>query len=197
MENEVKQTEEVKNNKNQIEEKLTEEKSEPDEIKYEEIQNIKAVWIWIIVIITAVGVWTVFMAQIILKFDMGGKPIPTVPLFFAWIVSGMFVPYALGSFKLIIQVRRKGIYVSFPPLRSSFVIISYQNIEKCYTREYDAKKEYGGTGIMKGESGLSYSMSGKMGVQIELKDGRKILLGSQKPDELGKAIEEMVKLKQV
>lgn len=192
MENEVQQIEEE-----QIDEKDIEEKSEPDEIKYEETQNITAAWLWTIVIITAVAVWVVFVTQVILKLHFGSKPIPSVPLFFAWLVSGMFVPYALSSFKLITQIREKGIYVSYPPMRSSFIIISYQNIEKCYVREYNAKREYGGTGIMKGESGLSYSMSGKMGVQLELKDGKKILIGSQKPEELCGEIEKMIKLKQV
>jgi hypothetical protein len=109
----------------------------------------------------------------------------------------MLAPYALGSFKLIFEVREKGIYIAFPPLRSSFVRISYQNIDKCYVREYHAKKEYGGTGIMKGESGLSYSVRGNKGVQLELKDGGKILLGSQDPEELCKTIENMIHDKQV
>ena len=188
---------EVEKPEENIEEKAIEYQSEPDEIKYEENQNISAAWLWTIVIITAVAVWVVFVTQVILKLHFGSKPIPSVPLFFAWLVSGMFVPYALGSFKLITQIREKGVYVSYPPMRSSFVIISYQNIEKCYVREYNAKKEYGGAGIMTGEAGLSYSVSGKMGVQLELKDGKRILLGSQKPEKLCKEIEAMIKLKQV
>lgn len=183
----------MENEVTQSEEKQLTEEQEPDELKFEETQNIEAKWLWVIVIITAVLVWITFIGQVILKVNFGGKPIPSVPLFLAWLVSGMLVPYALGSFKLITEVRSGGIYISLPPLRSSFIRISYQNIAKCYVREYDAKKEYGGTGIMRGESGLSYSMKGKMGVQLEMRDGGKILIGSQKSEELCKTVKEMIK----
>jgi hypothetical protein len=51
-------------------------------------------------------------------------------------------------------------------------------------------REYGGWGI-KGWSfkSVAYNISGDRGVQLTLRDGRRIMLGSRRPDELAQAIE--------
>jgi hypothetical protein len=54
--------------------------------------------------------------------------------------------------------------------------------------QYEAAAEYGGYGIRSGAKGLAYIASGNRGVQIELKDGRKLLIGSQRAGELARSI---------
>ena len=54
--------------------------------------------------------------------------------------------------------------------------------------EYDPAAEYGGYGIRSGANGLAYIASGNRGVQVELNDGRKLLIGSQRPGELARSI---------
>ena len=54
--------------------------------------------------------------------------------------------------------------------------------------EYDPAAEYGGYGIRSGAKGLAYIASGNRGVQIELNDGRKLLIGSQRAGELVRTI---------
>ncbi len=51
-------------------------------------------------------------------------------------------------------------------------------------------KEYGGWGV-KGWSKdkMAYNVSGDRGVELTLKDGRRIMLGSQRAEELAGAIE--------
>jgi hypothetical protein len=53
---------------------------------------------------------------------------------------------------------------------------------------YDPAAEYGGYGIRSGAKGLAYIASGNRGVQVELNDGRKLLIGSQRPEELARSI---------
>jgi hypothetical protein len=50
--------------------------------------------------------------------------------------------------------------------------------------------EYGGWGYRVGgkKSGIAFNVSGNMGVQIELKNGKKILLGTRKPKEAEEAL---------
>ena len=61
------------------------------------------------------------------------------------------------------------------------------DIARIYTRKYDPMEEFGGWGVKWGMSGgrnnMCYTTRGDMGIQIELKDGRKILIGTQKPQE--------------
>jgi hypothetical protein len=56
--------------------------------------------------------------------------------------------------------------------------------------EYDPTAEYGGYGIRSNANGLAYIASGNRGVQVELNDGRKLLIGSQRPGELARSITE-------
>lgn len=56
--------------------------------------------------------------------------------------------------------------------------------------EYDALADYGGYGIRSGARGKAYIASGLRAVQLQLRDGRGILIGSQKADELARLIDE-------
>ena len=57
-------------------------------------------------------------------------------------------------------------------------------------RKYSAVKEYGGWGI-KGwsQQKVAYNVSGNEGVELTLRDGRRVMLGSQRAPELAQAIE--------
>jgi len=54
--------------------------------------------------------------------------------------------------------------------------------------EYDPVGEYGGYGIRSGPRGAAYIASGRRAVQLELRDGQKLLVGSQRPEELAATI---------
>lgn len=56
--------------------------------------------------------------------------------------------------------------------------------------EYNPLSEYGGFGIRSGPRGQAYIASGHQAVQLELRDGRKLLIGSQQPKELAHKIAE-------
>src|SRR3974390_693407 len=54
--------------------------------------------------------------------------------------------------------------------------------------QYDPAANYGGYGTRSGAKGLAYIASGNRGVQVELNDGRKLLIGSQRSAELARSI---------
>lgn len=55
-------------------------------------------------------------------------------------------------------------------------------MEKCYVRTYSPIREYGGWGFRQalGEKGKAYNVKGNKGIQIQLKTGKNILIGTQK-----------------
>jgi len=56
-------------------------------------------------------------------------------------------------------------------------------------RRYRPLAEYDGWGIRWGlHKKRAYIMSGDMGVELELSDGERLLVGSKRPDELANAI---------
>ena len=61
-------------------------------------------------------------------------------------------------------------------------------IESFKAMEYSPLKEYGGWGIRYGFKGKAYNVSGNKGVKIFLKNGSNIMFGSQKHQELAKAL---------
>lgn len=53
---------------------------------------------------------------------------------------------------------------------------------------FDAAKDFGGYGVRSGARGTGYIASGDRGVEFELTDRQKILVGSQRPEELAARI---------
>jgi len=94
--------------------------------------------------------------------------------------------YLFYSLKLITEVRNDGLYIRFFPL--SHRIIPFENIKYCEVRTYRPIKEYGGWGIRYGRKGKAYNVSGNRGVQLKLSEGKPLLIGSQKPEELARTI---------
>ena len=60
-------------------------------------------------------------------------------------------------------------------------------------RTYSPITEYGGWGIKWGSGGKAYNVSGNRGVQQEFTDGKRLLIGSQKPEQLDSAIAQYLK----
>lgn len=111
----------------------------------------------------------------------------------------MAIPIAAAILFLIIkletEVRSDGLYVRFYPIHIRYKKFTADNLQQYYTRRYRPILKYGGWGIRYGfgNKGKAYNVSGNKGVQLVLKNGRKLLIGSQRPDELVAAIDQMLK----
>ncbi|MGO9258844.1 MAG: hypothetical protein ACLQU1_21365 [Bryobacteraceae bacterium] len=68
--------------------------------------------------------------------------------------------------------------------------VALADIRKAVAVEYDPVTEYRGYGVRSGPRGQAYIASGSQAVQLELRDGRKLLIGSQRPQELARRIAE-------
>ena len=93
--------------------------------------------------------------------------------------------------KLETKIDEYGVKYKFYPFHRSFKYISWSSIAKCYIREYSPILEYGGWGIkssFKKNIGNSYTTRGSIGLQLVLKNGKKILIGTQKKEQLVRAL---------
>ena len=93
--------------------------------------------------------------------------------------------------KLKTRVDEIGIHYQFYPFHFSFKKIRWTAIEKCYLRKYNAISEFGGWGLkfsFFGKNGKSFTTKGTIGLQLKLKNGKKILIGTQKKDELQRVL---------
>ena len=127
--------------------------------------------------------------QLILKRPFGDNPMPDGWMFAIWLVFAVLLPVFFFFLELRTEVRSDGVHARFYPL-PSFGAIHYEDIEKVYVRDFRPIMEYGGWGLRFSRHGTAYIMRGKTGVQFELKNGKKILIGSQSANELRQAVEQ-------
>lgn len=93
----------------------------------------------------------------------------------------IFVFYFL---KLHTEIDESGIKYQFSPFHFSPKKIAWEEMQNCYVRTYNPILEYGGWGYRTSlGKGKAYNVKGNIGVQIELKTGKKLLIGTQKEAE--------------
>ena len=95
--------------------------------------------------------------------------------------------------KLETEVRSGGLYVRFFPFHIRYKKFAAADLTEYYARTYKPLLEYGGWGIRFGKNGRAYNANGNRGVQLVLKNGKRLLIGSQMPDELVEAISSIMK----
>ncbi|MBA6156433.1 hypothetical protein H3Z83_07910 [Tenacibaculum sp. S7007] len=97
-------------------------------------------------------------------------------------------------FKLTTKIDETGIHYQFFPFHFSLRLIKWSEIDKAYVRTYDPISEYGGWGLKGGslwnkKNGTAINVSGDIGIQLELKNGKRILIGTQKENEAKRVLE--------
>ena len=156
---------------------------------FREEQKFQQVWVWLIVLGLAALVWYSAIQQIVLRRPFGDRPAPDTLLIIFWLLFGIGLPLLMLSAKLVTEVRSDGIYLRFVPFHISFQKIPLEEVKSFEVRKYNALREYGGWGIRYGPQGKAYNVGGNRGMQLELADGKRILIGSQRPEEFLAALQ--------
>ena len=88
------------------------------------------------------------------------------------------------------EVRDEALYTRVFPLTRQHRF-TWDEIRSCEARTYRPLIEYGGWGVRCGRGGKAYNVSGNRGVQLEFTNGKRLLIGSQRAEELAAAIQEL------
>ena len=163
-----------------------------EEILFSERQRFKQWWLWLILL----GVNGLFLfgmfKQVIGGQQFGDKPMSNQGLL---IVTGLTIVLSLlfVNFRLETIIRKDGIYVRFFPFHFKFKNYPWNKLTKCYVRQYSPISEYGGWGLRLGllGKGNAFNVSGDIGLQLEFTDNKKLLIGTNKPEELSEAIKKL------
>jgi hypothetical protein len=150
-------------------------------VLFREVQRFRQWWLWLVIIIGPLTIWYSSYRRLILGEHYGKKQTPdglVVPL---WLLIGIGLPLLFYSARLITEVRTDGIYIRFFPFHLSFLRFAFDSIKACEARTYSPIGEYGGWGIRYSWNGKAYNVSGNQGVQLELNNGKRILIGTQHP----------------
>lgn len=123
----------------------------------------------------------------------GEKSLPVVAIVVILVVPAA-VAILFWAAKLQTMVCKDGLYVRFFPFYMKFKRFAFEDISEYYARKYRPIWEYGGWGIRYTfRNGKAYNIRGNKGLQIVFKNGKKLLIGSQNPQELAEAIDSIVK----
>ena len=161
------------------------------ETTFREVQNMRRVW-WAMLLVGGVValMWWGFWQQIVWGRPWGSNPAPDWMMWLLWLFVGIGLPLFFWIMKLVVEVRSDGVFIRFFPLTSR--LIPYDQIAQVTAREYSPIGEFGGWGIRgipSKSKKIAYNINGNEGVELMLEDGRTVMLGSQKAQELALAID--------
>lgn len=151
-------------------------------VLFHEKQRFRQWWVLLLLAVINARIIYGLILQIKHGIPFGNQPMSDNGL--RWFAGLLFlVTIVLLTTTLETRVKHDGIYVRFFPIHFKFKHISWADLNKCYVRTYSPLREYGGWGWRIGLSGRAYNVSGKKGLQLH-SDGKKLLIGTQKPEEL-------------
>lgn len=156
---------------------ISEQTADPS-LLFQERQRFTQWWLWLILISILIPVFYELWNNINsgASFNLAA---------FLW--SGGLVLLIILLFlfmRLDTEIKGDGVYVRFFPFASKLKVYEWEDIDKAYVRKYRPLIEYGGWGVRYGARGKALNVSGNQGLQLELKNGKKLLIGTRKPEEL-------------
>ncbi|HYI12622.1 MAG TPA: hypothetical protein VEK57_26460 [Thermoanaerobaculia bacterium] len=163
----------------------------PSPSLFHEEQQFRQRWLWLLFALVSIPLvlllgFSVYQ-QLILGRPVGDHPASNsvlVLIFLSVLVLHSAVIALFWYARLSVTVTESELRYRFFPFHLTPRRIPLQDISDARKRHYSALGEYGGWGIRLGLSGWAYNVSGEDGVQLQLKDGKRILIGSQRSDEL-------------
>jgi len=149
--------------------------------KYTSRQKLSKAWVWVLFIIS-IGNFFIMLTILETHLVTG--------------IIGMAIPFLvlilLLTLKLEVAVDEEKITYKLFPFHWHEKRIYRKDIEKLEVRNYNALSEYGGWGLRySSEHGKAYILNGDLGLQLYLKNGKKILLGITGSDGLENSIKQM------
>jgi len=153
------------------------------ETEFREKQKFTQWWLWLFLIGLVIFQLYGLYQQLVKGVNFGNKPMSDIGLMvFTLIPFVILILFWLT--KLETEVNQKGIQIRFTPfVKKSF---KWEDIQSATIIKY----KFVGYGIRLFTSyGTVYNIKGNTGLSIELKNGKKVLIGTQKGEEIAQIIE--------
>ena len=143
---------------------------------FNENQRFSQWWLWLLLMVV--------ISNLVREF-LNGTAEEKDALFFSALTLTL-TSVLFGIMKLETTIDSEGIAVRFFPFQLKKKHFNLDQLECCFIRTYKPVIEYGGWGIRKTFSGkgTAYNVKGKVGLQLVFKNGDRLLIGTQKAEEL-------------
>lgn len=152
---------------------------------FKETQRFRQWWLWLILVFVAAdSIWVM-----VHEFTSNqGDVVDHIIVPFILLLLPAAVIFFILYIKLETEIKEDGIYVRLFPIHKRFRFFAWDGIVQAYVRTYKPLSEYGGWGLRGWGNNRALNISGKEGLQLIMKDGRKLLIGTQKPQEISDAL---------
>lgn len=155
---------------------------------FKEEQRFNQLWIIILIMVSMLVPLGIIVGTYLKKPDSFTTTEFLIIIGILIIASGI-----IFLFKLSTRIDEYGIHYKFFPFHIKYRSIQWNEITEAYFRKYDALNEYGGWGLKGGalwkkSKGVAINVSGDIGIQLELKNGKRLLIGTQKENDTKKIL---------
>ena len=152
-----------------------------------EVQRFRTRWAWMAVIAINAFFLYAIIQQVVLGKQFGTKPASDTVLLLLEVIPLLLLFFVI-SIRLKTEYTVDGISYRYFPFQFKTTFIAWHELQDAYLREYSSFYEYGGWGIRKGTAkagnAINTSQSGPIGLQLIFHDGKKLLIGTRKPNEI-------------
>lgn len=163
------------------------------DVVYREVQQLRQVWLWVVVLIAAALMWYAAARQLLLGIPFGSGAISDQNMTLCWLIFGVVIP-ALGlSIRLVTEVRDDGVYVRFFPLQFRPTRIAFTEIKGCKLRARRRPLGRGSRGARRTARNGARSEPDHDAIELQLRGGEPVVIGSLQPQELHKAIQAQIR----
>jgi hypothetical protein len=158
-------------------------------IYFKEEQKLDVWWLKVLIVgllfVSLGPIYYGLITQLSTGVPWGDEPMSDTGLIIVSVVVTLImagVIFFMFFSKLTTLVRGDGIHLSFFPFFRE-KIISPNKIERYEVRKYKPLLEYGGYGMKRSlRHGKAYNMSGNIGLQLYFSNGKRLLIGTKRPD---------------
>jgi hypothetical protein len=169
-----------------------------EETYFEEKQRFNQWWLWLLLLaVNGLMIYGLHY-QLIEGRPWGDRPASDAMLIGITVMLLLLTVF-IRMLRLETRITSEGVYARFFPLHGRARYFNWHTIQRAYVRTYSPIGEYGGWGwrFSLGKGGKAYNVSGNMGLQLEFTNGKKLLIGTRRPQELELALSKMSKRRQV
>ena len=154
--------------------------------QFRETQAFRQARLRLLVAIPPAAMSLLCIWQVALGHPWGKQPLSNGSLI-GWTVFLWLIYVRLITIRLVTEVRASEVRVAMRGLwRERRIPIA--DIRSAAVVTFDPLRDFGGYGVRSTNKGSAYLAGGNRGVRLELANGSRVTIGSQRPDELAQAI---------
>ncbi|MFO7879508.1 MAG: DUF6141 family protein [Bacteroidota bacterium] len=167
---------------------------EPKNPLFSETQKTTNLWIILLVaVLLLISIWAI-VQQNILDKPFGNNPAPDWLIWLMPVIPLLLLLIFMQS-KMITFIDKNGIWFKYLPFHAKYRFYPWDEINSAYIREYKPMKEFAGYGIrtISPKGSIAYSVKENIGLQLSLQSGKRLLIGTSKPDDIQNTLEKLNK----